>query len=481
MTISFGNWLSRHRILLAALALPLTILPALLSLAQPARENPRPSALNNGSPEEAVKYYKELSTKLGMLTPDTIETQATVHVLLSYLGYRELTPEDIEFEAPESLMAKYPGTTGVADILISRFFAPKIVDFSKLPAQRSIGWRRLVRIKARPSSTALAQGVESAWILFNHFTDPPVHRPFGGSKLQQVKTNSSVNTQVALVTDCAILASDATRRKQCEEKKLNSIYWMDFGESKQGYKLSYQLDAFFDAGSLAPTGDTKAPYFVPNGCDACHGSLGGNAILNTLDTDHWMDRITDGDFPALSNPNAPAPLFDAGKDTKSDQYRAAFDVLRRLNREIEAMQERTNPKSFHLMATRKWLQLHQRSVVPETTLAKRGIDFFNVGHPLKASRNPPDGVVLRWTSAPDDQKLLGLLNKYCYRCHGAIRFDVFSKDMVADLSNTILLRIKPTPAQQQILGFQMPIDRAMDPADMEQMFKLMEALYNQTH
>ncbi|WP_257459279.1 fascin domain-containing protein [Archangium lipolyticum] len=617
----------------------------------------KPSALNNGSAAEASKYYKELSEKLGFLTPATIETQANLKVMLDYLGYQALTPDDIEFATPESLMAPAPqkpgnisqvlspgskvslqadtgtffsrcnncqqtvnngapdsvtthinntasapfaifevvdagngkialkadtgkfvarcrfciiggtapdfATVHVAgptppefakfipellpngkialkadtgkymnrcrncspgastpdtvainatdprsdataqwsvvssspaptqregEILVSRFFAPKIVNFAVPPEQREIGWRRLVRINARPGSEAQKHFVESAWILFNHFTKPPTHSPFGGSNVpaQEVKPspwgnvvvsttppskkNGSVNTQVALVTHCP------PSRPQCQEEKLNSIYWLDFGPSDKGSKLSYQLDAFFDAGALAGA----APYFVPNGCDTCHGSLRGNAVLNHLDTDHWLDRLTDGDFPALARPDAPAPLFDAGKDTRSAQYTAAFGILRKLNQEIATMQQRTNPNAFHLAATRKWLDMHKSSAQPELDLVKRSVDFFNTGHPLKKDRKPANGT-LNWTASAEDRELLGLMNKYCYRCHGAIRFDVFSKDMVADQSSPILDRIDPNPTQQKILGFKMPIDRDMDPKDKQRLLELVEKLYDQTH
>jgi hypothetical protein len=599
--------------------------------ALPAAPAPQPSALNNGSPEEASRYYKELSKKLGVLTPATIETQATLENLLSYLGYKELTPEDVEFATPESLMegtatlaqvlpvgskvtlkadtgafmarcrecqqartpplpdivaanatradagpftlfevvdagsgkiglkadtgnyvgrcnqcivqgtiedfatvhapgatppstaqftpellpngkvafkantgnylarcrncaptVSTPDTVGIhvtdarskpaaqwtvvregvssGDILVSRFFAPKIVDFSVAPAQRKSGWRRLVRMKARPGSEARKHFVESAWILFNHFTGPSVHSPFGGTNVPLLVKNGSVNTQVALITQCK------AGQTACQNAELNSIYWMDFGPSNKGYKLSYKLDAFFDAGSL-PGG---APYYVPNGCDTCHGSLRGQAVLNHLDTDHWVDRLTDGDFPALNKPEAPAVLFDAGKDVRSARYAAAFGVLRQLNQEVADMQKRVNPNGFHLAATNKWLELHKTSVAPEPDLSKRAITFFNTGHPLKKDRKPT-AAPLDWTSSAEDKELLGLMNKYCYRCHGAVRYDVFSKDMVADQSSPILDRLEPNPTQAKIIGFKMPVDREMSDKDKKRLIELIEKLYTQTH
>ncbi|WNG54414.1 hypothetical protein F0U59_06170 [Archangium gephyra] len=599
--------------------------------ALPEAPAPQPSALNSGSPEEASRYYKELSKKLGVLTPATIETQATLEDLLSYLGYKELTPGDVEFATPESLTegratvaqalpvgskvslqadtgsflarctdcqkpvtpplpdtvsvntslvdagpstrfevvdagngkiafkadtgkyvarcskciaqttiedfatihatgatppaaaqftpellpngkvafkantgkylarcrncsptANSPDTVTVhatdarnqpsaqwtivragvssGDILVSRFFAPKIVNFKDKPAERKSGWRRLVRMKSRPGSEAQKHFVESAWILFNHFTGPSVHSPFGGTNVPLLVKNGSANTQVALITQCK------AGQTACQNAELNSIYWMDFGRSDEGYKLSYKLDAFFDAGSLPGA----APYYVPNGCDTCHGSLRGQAVLNHLDTDHWLDRLTDGDFPALNKPDAPPVLFDAGKDVKSARYAEALGVLRQLNQEVADMQKRVNPKGFHLVATNKWLELHKTSVAPEPDLIKRAITFFNTGHPLKKDRKPT-AAPLDWTSSADDKELLGLMNKYCYRCHGAVRYDVFSKDMVADQSSPILDRLDPNPTQAKIIGFKMPVDREMSDKDKKRMIELIEKLYTQTH
>ncbi|RKH10074.1 hypothetical protein D7V97_14835 [Corallococcus sp. CA053C] len=618
-----GSW-SALGFLLALQARPV--------LAQPVPSTPQASALNNGSPEEASAYYKELSGKLGFLTPATVESQATFKDLLSYLGYKDLTPADVEFAAPKALMqgnatvaqalpvgskvalkadtglflarckdcqtpafpplpdtltvhvtgvgtvpaaifevvdagngkialkvntgnyvarcnrciaqatiadfatahesgatppfnaqftpellpngkvafkadtGKYLArcnqcsptstvpdtvTIDVADpknqpraqwtvmvqragaseeILASRFFAPKIVNFSVAPATREIGWRRLVRLNARPGSAAKTHFVDSAWILFNHFTSAP-HSPFGGTNVPLSQKNGSVNTQVALITRAC-----GANQTACQNAELNSIYWLDFGATKDGSTLSNRLNAFFDAASL-PGG---APYFVPNGCDTCHGSLRGKAVLNHLDTDHWLDRLTDGDFPALNKPDAPAPLFDAGKNVTSVKYATAFGVLRQLNQEVAAMQKHVNPTGFHLAATQKWLEVHRTAVAPEPDLVKRAVTFFNTGHPLKKDRKPT-AAPLNWTSAAGDKELLGLLNRYCYRCHGAVRYDVFSKDMVADQSGPILDRLDPNPTQAKIVGFKMPVDREMGDTDRKRLITLIEQLYTQTH
>lgn len=642
MTPSFRIRLNHPRSPLAALTLLLTVLSAPPGLAQSIPTTPQESTLNNGSKAEAIQYYKDLSKTLGFLTPATIESQATVTDLLTYLGYKGLTHNDIEFGLPDALMATPGGgtapvlpldhkvalqgdqglwagrcngcqtsnvkdtitvhisdPTGVpaawfevvdagggkvalkadngnylsrcngcitgattqnfltvhasgsaappaaaqftperlangkialkadngqyvarcrgcspgasqqdtvaiqvaapsntpsaqwtlriegvpapsavvsalkqGEILVSRFFAPKIVNFSVAPAQREAGWRRMVRVNSRAGSPARNHGVESAWILFNHFSKPPTHKPF----LDNAAT-SSLNTQVALITNCAVSTT------ACKDAPLNSIYWLDFGATvADSGKLSYALNAFFDAGALVNSGKAAgAPYFLPNGCDTCHGTLQGNAVLNTLDTDHWLDRLKDGDFPALSAADAPAPLFDAGKDTKSAQYAAAFAVIRKLNGEINAMQQRVRPGGFHQKATSKWVELHKSSSDPVADLVQRAISFSNTGNPLQRSRKAPLLPAQMWKAQAEDRELLGLMNRYCYRCHGAVRFDVFSKDMVADESSVILERVDPNATQQKIQGFKMPPDRDMDAKDKARLIELVEKLYNQTH
>ena len=69
--------------------------------------------------------------------------------------------------------------------------------------------------------------------------------------------NDSVNTQTILV------GNDSRK----------SLYWIDFGKTSEGAKLSHELDAFFDAGHIPASVTSflksggKAAYFVP--CTHC--------------------------------------------------------------------------------------------------------------------------------------------------------------------------------------------------------------------
>ena len=139
--------------------------------------------------------------------------------------------------APSPAMASLkPG-----EILVSRFFAPKIVNFAVAPEQRR-DWL------APAGAPQLAPRLRGAEARGGERVDPlqPLHqaaRPQAPLAAQHPgDKTSSVNTQVALVTNCAVAPG------ACKDAPLNSIYWLDFGRSDKGDKLSYALNAFFDAG-----------------------------------------------------------------------------------------------------------------------------------------------------------------------------------------------------------------------------------------
>src|ERR1700674_2460820 len=48
-----------------------------------------------------------------------------------------------------------------------------------------------------------------------------------------------------------------------------------------------------------------------------------------------------------------------------------------------------------------------------------------------------------WTAGADlDEKLLPLMNQYCFRCHSSVRFHVFQKQAVIQRKPGILARVK---------------------------------------
>src|SRR5439155_10122234 len=193
------------------------------------------------------------------------------------------------------------------------------------------GWRKLVRIRVRPDSPAARIGVQALIVLFN-FLVPAGQQPFSGH---------SFNTQVMLL---------APAQKE-------RLYWLDFDPDR---KLTLALNASFDAADLQSAGNHD--YFVPDGCNACHGSPGNFAppMVNYLDTDHWFDRLDD-DFQQLKAVGTPL-LFDAQtNDVSQPAFARAFDVIRRLNEEALSQNMLVRSQSFETEAARTWLKIHAQS------------------------------------------------------------------------------------------------------------------------
>lgn len=318
------------------------------------------------------------------------------------------------------------------DILSARFFAPKISNVNDPTETRDIGWRKLVRLRARPGSLAEQHQIDSAIILFNYFVAPGI-KPFQAGA-------ESVNTQVML-TSMALDDRD-------------SIYWLDYGPRSKGGLLSKQLDATFDAADLQGGRSLSAvkPYYVPDGCIACHGNNPRKPLVNYLDTDHWFDRLND-DFSRVRAEGA-LVLFDAGTDdVTSPAFARAFDVVRQFNEETEEHAAVVQPNAFHLAAGRNWLRLHERSSA----------------HLSPAERAVPTQT--RWSAS--DAEAVGLLNRYCFRCHGTIKFNVFDKKEVMDRRALIRSRLFPTPEQLKLdPGFAMPSDRLLDEKERSRILAL---------
>ena len=410
-----------------------------------------------GSEGQARVYYRGLATTVGFRDPKTIFT-STLDDVTAYMGYQGLGARDLQrlssavLMDPEQLtspctppapcagvqnpilfqqaLGAQPLRSG--DILASRFFAPKIININDPPATRQLGWRKLIRLHARSGSTAAAHGIDTAIILLNFFTNPG-ERAFDPAK-------ESGNTQV-------ILTSTAGK---------DSIYWLDYGKLSDGGTLSLQLNASFDARDFQPNttaGGTSGvqAYYVPDGCVGCHGGENQHkAIVNYLDTDHWFDRL-ENDFIGLQDP----VLFDAGtNDTSTAQYGRAFDVIRQFNAEAEQQVHATIPTAFQGAAAKNWLALHQNSN----------------RHLPPVERAIPGTVA--W--GQNDAEVLGLLNQYCFRCHGSIKFNVFDKAAVQERVPLIRASLRPTPEQlRRDPSILMPRDRTMKPEDVQRLLNLL--------
>ncbi len=428
-------------------------------------------AVPRGSPEQAKTYYQNLAKTLEFTDSGKI-FDSTLDDVTSYLGYPGLSGQDLQripsdvLMDPTRLGKPCPGTANpdstpcpstvsnpdlfhqafvtipprAGDILASRFFAPKITNVNDPPETRGLGWRKLVRLRSRPGSPAARHEIDSAIILFNFFTAPGV-KPFGASA-------DSVNTQVILNTT----ASDK-----------DSIYWLDYSPIGKGGKLSLELDASFDARdfqpNITPGGGSSGvqPYYVPDGCVGCHGGENPNRpLVNYLDTDHWFDRL-DNDFARVRAEGTPV-LFDAGSDdTTTPDFAKALDVIRQFNEEAERHASVAAPQSFHRTAAQTWLRIHETS----------NSHFPPIARAVQSS--------VTWSAqTPGDTETLAVLNRYCFRCHGSIKFDVFDKASVQARISQIRSRLQPLPEQLRAdPGFQMPPDRKMDAADLNRLLELL--------
>ena len=387
-----------------------------------------------GNEAEAKDYYARISNDLNFSFDGS-----DLSGLLKYLGYEGITAADLEAIDPALLtpsnstefdnlasamsdkgtflskftLADFAGGT----ILSSRFIAPKIVDVTVSPPTTS-GWRKLVRLKVRAGSDADKAGLLSGYVLFNYARAQTETDPF-----KDVATDSaraSKNNQVMLVP------------KPDQASLEDSAYWAVYGTKADGYPSAYFLAAVFDLPS-GGAGDGK--YFIPRSCATCHGhadvafgSIEGKpfpfAKVNYLDTDHWRDRTLNGDYFADAGNNA-GVLFDGGINQGTPKYERAFDIIRKLNKEIieQNVQAERDPAqpSFQIRSARKWASLHAASSAHVEPL-QRALAGTHV-----------------WDSSQtNDKELLGLLNKYCFRCHSSMIYSVFDKTEVVRLKGLIL-------------------------------------------
>ena len=366
--------------------------------------------VETGDPTTAESYNKEIERQLGIGTRDTLDQ------VLAFCGYSGVTGRDIETTAPADFAARFgPDVTGV------RFFAPKIIDVSKPGSD--LGWREVVRLKVKPGSPAAAKNVDAMYLLFNVFQ--PIKEiaedPFlpCNSNIDRCSPNNQVMLTIAN-------AGAGTP----------TAFWLVFDTAAvEGGKRTDHLKATFDGGDQASTtsGNAVKAYYVPDACAQCHGGSQATAKLNLLDSDHWNDRVQSGDdFPMVAAAGH-GVLFDGGQDTTTPAFKDVFGTLRALNIEIRNQIAKSGGEDFQLRAAEAWLNLHQTSVKFEPPVA-RGLPPTTAGGPA-------------WKNTPEDAELLGLLNRYCYRCHSSVAYHVFDKETVFRKRNRMATLIERTPAK----------------------------------
>ena len=408
-----------------------------------------PSRVYGGDRESGATYYDQISKELAFVGN---RPPATLDAILEYMGYGAITAQDFDRLEPTVLMDPAKLQRAVAnqnklkiawqgkplrqgEILATRFFAPKTSDVSGKVEPVKLSWRKLVRLKARPGSTAYGKGIDAMFWLSNSYMEVSEKSPYDS----HIKNN-----QVIL-----------TKKKEASLK--DSIYFFVFDSVERGGKIALYAETSWDAADPELLGDINKKYFIPDACVHCHGLSRDEGMLSYLDTDHWLDRIQPGDdFTDLLNSKW-SPIFDGGKNPDSKQYRQAFEVLRQLNREILQQNQSVSPDSFFTRATQNWLRLHKD----------------NSAHlePIKRSIVDKENPVL-WNAASEtDRQLLPLLNRYCYRCHSSLLFHVFDKQAVLDRIDDMVYRI-----EEEDFSVAMPQDRILSAAQKQRFIKLLEAL-----
>lgn len=383
--------------------------------------------IKSGSPQEAAQYAQHIKDDLG------IELNANLDDVLKFCGYDTLTGRDAEITTSDQLMARFPG-----DVVASRFFAPKIIDVSDVggPANtKPLGWRKVVRLRVKPGSPAVAKGITAMFLLFNVFQDRAdvANDPF--LPCTQDTGRCSQNNQVMLIVGSPQTGKDAA-------------YWLVFENAAiNGGQRTDNLRATFNGGDF-PVSEASAvrPYYLPVACADCHGRSAEHAKLNYLDSDHWNDRIQDGDdFSILRTGSNNGVLFDGERNTSTPIFKAAFDAVKTLNQEILVQNRAAGGTIFQARAVDNWLRIHDSNT-----------DFLP---PIdRAIPAPPDNPNARvWSRQnPHDVDLLNLLNRFCFRCHSSVSYHVFDKEAVFNLE-------QPRPRISDRVRFNsMPQDRLMD-------------------
>lgn len=404
--------------------------------------------VNPGSETQAIEYYKKIRAALVNFPRETL-TESFITDMLAYYGFPALLAEDLEALQPAVLMdfarlrgavSNKPGFESAyrsqplqkGEILVTRFFAPKIINVRDQQTEGvprgGFGWRKVLRFRAREGSYARAAGLDAFYLLFNFASEKPKFPE--GIHAGQI--------QALLVP---IYPTSG---------KHNDIYFLVYQSlaSPTPGKAGLFLVATFDLAGVVP--DDK--YFVPTSCGQCHGTEEENqpgGKVNYLDTDHWIDRTGD-DFKLVKD-----------TDVLVDGVPQAYDTIRLLNREIErqnaAVITRPNDARFALLAVRKWLEIHKEDQ-PD---ANRHIPPLRRGFTEKAG----DAV---WTAGSNpDEKLLPLLNQHCFRCHSSVRYHVFQKQAVMDRKGKILARVG---------SGNMPQDRKLDEGTKKSILELVGQL-----
>lgn len=383
------------------------------SSSEPDRPRPNSSVTNpdpgrpaiawfpRGTDTAASSYYVESAMALGIpggtySNPAAAYEAWVIGDFLRYMGF-----SGFPFRASPCDQMAVAGKRD--EVLALRYFAPKTSSVGRDGHATELGWRQIIWLRARLGSTAAGVGIESAFVLLN-FQQP------AGDVAKDPFARPPLYTQVMLVS------TDPVRRP---------TRWLVFGQDQT---RANGIKATFEGGDVASGGQTL---HLPDACAQCHGGDERLPHLNLLDIDNWSDRASEGDTFGIVSSRALVGLTPMGHCTTRP-----IDVVRKLNQEIQRHNdlEGLRTPAFVREAVASWNAKHQR--VDAVAMADRSFGKT------------------RWVSLlRKDKELLGMLNRYCYRCHGTIRFDIYNRSQVVTMADRAIRQIN--------LGL-MPLDRQRD-------------------
>jgi hypothetical protein len=435
-----------------------------------------------GSPSDTIAYYSQIGPALGLplITSGAggapnLNPRFTIDQLNAFAGFSDgkgggLLAVDLDSVAgstlsdptalagavsnPAQFQAFFKAKNLVAgELQAASFFAPKICNVGAINGSTAAtepdkyGWRKVVLLRPRDGSPAKAKNVTGVWLLFNYFV--PKASVLGSA----LTLKGSVNTQSMLQFATVQTTPSVTGGSPDKD----AAYWLDFEEKTNA--LTAALNASFDSGEgdLGATGGTQN-YYVPTACAVCHGGSRTHAALNVLDTDHWFERVRKAapagiDFPSMSDNADNGVLLDAGPDLTKPKFKTGFDVFRKLNAEVLS-QNTMSGATIQPASTKHWVDKHTSSDTP-LSLADRSL-----------GASP-------WTAA--DSNVLSYLDRYCYRCHNAVRYNVFDKNAVLFERSQMISRLQLdwVESNYQIV---MPQDRHLDPKIVQPLINLLNAV-----
>jgi hypothetical protein len=418
--------------------------------------------INPGLPSLTVLYYQDVGNYLNLPliksgSPPSINTQYTLDNLIQFCGFQDAQGHGLTAVQLDSLPGTIlndvsklnPQLTNFAPVLqpdemmVGSFFAPKICNVGSITGSNgapttppTYGYRKAVLLQPRANSPAKIRNITGVWVLFNYFVLP------GDIQVADLILTNSVNTQVMLTFD----TKQQTPTTGPNKSNTDAAYFLDFNATTNGAKLNDALNATFDSGDPAlPNGAQN--YYVPDACAQCHGQNNSTAALNLMDTDHWFERVRTNapagtDFaPIATCPNG--VLLDGGKDFTSPTFTNTFQTFLKLNQKIAAQNNMSGAR-LQPASVQHWLDAHANNNLQPLTLSQRSLGSSNT-----------------WTVA--DEPLLSHFDRYCYRCHNAIIYNVFNKAQVIQRKSEIPDYLTAAWAAGNP-DDAMPQDRQLDPS-----------------